>query len=161
MTCGEVMDKVYEIFGEQDVPLLLRLRIMAHLCWCGHCAEEYRKLRILTQTLAQNDFFPAVPLSNIDNIMEQIEEMERLEEAEVNKEHNGVPVSLRGWVIIGFIMLISLSSLVFGTDFMKVVSTQGRSFLLAVSLTIGGVITGYGAMFISSHLKELSDRFLP
>ncbi|MDR2536749.1 MAG: peptidoglycan-binding protein [Treponema sp.] len=157
MTCDEVMDKVYETFGEQDVPLLLRIRIMAHLHWCGHCAEEYRKLKILTQTLTHDDFFPATPLSNTDNIMEKIE---RLEEVKINKEHSVVPISLRRWIIIGFIMLISLSSMVFGMDFMKVVSTQGRSFLLPVSLTIGCVVTGYGAMFIGSHLKELSDRFL-
>ncbi|MDR2418089.1 MAG: peptidoglycan-binding protein [Treponema sp.] len=157
MICDEVRNKVYETFGEQNVPFLLRIRIMTHLCCCGRCAKEYRKLRTLTQTLTQDDFFPAVPLSNIDNIMGEIE---RLEEAEINKEHNVVPVSLRGWVIIGFIMLISLSSLVFGMGFMKVVSTQGRSFLLPVSLTIGCVVTGYGAMFIGSHLKELSDRFL-
>lgn len=157
MTCDEVMEKVYETFGEQEVPLLLRMRIMAHLCCCNRCAEEYRKLRTLTQTLIQDDFFPATPLSNIDNIME---ELERLEEVEINKERSVVPISLWGWVIIGFIMLIFLSSSVFGMDFMKVVSTQGRSFLLPVSLTIGCVVTGYGAMFIGSHLKELSDRFL-
>ncbi|MDR1399867.1 MAG: peptidoglycan-binding protein [Treponema sp.] len=157
MICDEVKDKIYEAFGEQDVPLLLRIRIMAHLCCCGRCAEEYRKLRTLMQTLAQEEFFPATPLSNINTIMEEIE---RLEEVEINKERNVVPVSLRSWVIIGFIMLISLSSLVFGMDFMKVVSAQGRSFLLPVSLTIGCVVTGYGAIFIGSHLKELSDRFL-
>lgn len=152
-----MMDKVYETFGEQDVPLLLRIRIMAHLHWCGHCAEECRKLRTLTQTLTQDDFFPATPLSNIDNIMAEVE---RIEETKINKEYSVVPISLRRWIIIGFIMLISLSSMVFGMDFMKVVSTQGRSFLLPVSLTIGCVVTGYGAMFIGSHLKELSDRFL-
>jgi hypothetical protein len=157
MTCDEVMDKVYETFGEQDVPLLLRIRLMAHLCWCGHCAEEYRKLRTLTQTLSQEDFFPAAPLNRIDDIMEEIE---RLEENEINEEPVAVPVSFRGWVITGFVMLISLSSLVFGMDFMSVASTQGRSFLLPVSITIGCVVTGYGAVFIGSHLKELSDRFL-
>jgi hypothetical protein len=157
MTCDEVMDKIYETFGEQDVPLLLRIRIMAHLCWCGRCLEEYRKLRTLAQTLRQEEFFPAAPLSSIDNIMEEIE---RLEKNEINEEPITVPVSLRGWVITGFVMLISLSSLVFGMDFMNVASAQGRSFLLPVGITIGCVVTSYGAVFIGSHLKELSDRFL-
>jgi hypothetical protein len=44
-------------------------------------------------------------------------------------------------------------------DFIKVADTQGSSFLLPVGITIGAVLTGYGALFIGSHLKELSSRF--
>ena len=33
------------------------------------------------------------------------------------------------------------------------------SFLLPVGITIGVVLTTYGALFIGSHLKELSERF--
>jgi hypothetical protein len=157
MTCGEAMNKVYEALGERELPFPLRIRLTVHLYRCGRCAEEYRKLKTLTQTLAGNEFFPAAPSGNSDNIMEKIE---RLEETKSSTERSVVPLSLRGWVIIGLIMLISLSSLVFGMDFMNIVSTQGRSFLLPVSLTIGCVVTGYGALFIGSHLKELSDRFL-
>jgi hypothetical protein len=33
------------------------------------------------------------------------------------------------------------------------------SYLLPVGITIGIVLTSYGALFIGSHLKELSERF--
>jgi hypothetical protein len=44
-------------------------------------------------------------------------------------------------------------------DFINIADTQGSSFLLPVGITIGAVVTGYGAFFIGSHLKELSSRF--
>jgi hypothetical protein len=44
-------------------------------------------------------------------------------------------------------------------DFEKVAHRQGSSFLIPVGITIGVVVTGYGALFIASHLKELSERF--
>jgi hypothetical protein len=33
------------------------------------------------------------------------------------------------------------------------------SFLLPVGITVGIVLTSYGALFIGGHLKELSERF--
>jgi hypothetical protein len=68
-------------------------------------------------------------------------------------------VSLRSWVITGIIVLVSLTSAFFGIDFIKVAAANGSAFLLPVGLTVGGVTTFYGALFIASHLEELSDRF--
>jgi hypothetical protein len=68
-------------------------------------------------------------------------------------------VSFRSWVIAGLIILVSLSSSFFNLDFVETVASYGSSFLLPVGLTIGIVVTGYGALFIGSHLKELSTRF--
>jgi hypothetical protein len=62
-------------------------------------------------------------------------------------------------VIIGFIILISLSTAFFGMDFIHIAAFAGSSFLLPVGLTFGGILTGYGAIFIGSHLKELSAWF--
>jgi hypothetical protein len=67
--------------------------------------------------------------------------------------------SLRGWVLIGFFVLLSLSSSFFGLNFMEIADAEGLSFLLPVGLTIGMVLTCYGALFIGSHLNELSTRF--
>ena len=67
--------------------------------------------------------------------------------------------SLRIWVITGFFVLLSLSSSFFGVDFVKIANAEGLSFLLPVGLTVGMVLTCYGALFIGSHLKELSARF--
>jgi hypothetical protein len=149
------MDKLYEAGSEEALPLLLRVRITAHLFFCGHCAEAARKLAI-AQRLMSEDFFPPAPAFE-DRIMASIYAEECDEPVSVSDTQ---AVSLRGWVITGFIIVISLAISFFGMDFMKIASTQGQSFLLPVGLTVGFIVTGYGAMFIVSHLKELSDRFL-
>jgi hypothetical protein len=44
-------------------------------------------------------------------------------------------------------------------NFVAIANSEGSSFLLPVGITIGIVLTCYGALFIGSHLKELSSRF--
>jgi hypothetical protein len=76
------------------------------------------------------------------------------EEEELSPE-----VPFGGWVITGLVVLFSLATSFMGMDFISVATAQGSSFLLPLGITIGLVVTGYGALFIGSHLKELSDRF--
>jgi hypothetical protein len=68
-------------------------------------------------------------------------------------------VSFRSWVITGCIVLFSLSTSCIGLEVIKGASFQDSSFLIPLGLTIGFIVTGYGAVFIGSHLEELSDRF--
>jgi hypothetical protein len=58
-------------------------------------------------------------------------------------------VSFRSWVVTGFIVLFSLSSSFFW---------EGAP-PLHIGITVGAVVTAYGAIFIGSHLKELTERF--
>ena len=67
--------------------------------------------------------------------------------------------SFRSWIIIGIIILISLVTSYFGTDFIEAASNQESSFMISLGITIGIMLTGYGAFFIASHLKELSEHF--
>lgn len=67
--------------------------------------------------------------------------------------------SLRGWAVIGFFLLLSLSTSFFGENFGEIAAAEGLSFLLPVGITVGMAVTCYGALFIGSHLKELSTRF--
>ena len=67
--------------------------------------------------------------------------------------------STRGWVIAGLAMLVSLATAFFGLEFNKVALAAGMSFMIPIGITFGIVLTGYGALFIGSHLKELTERF--
>jgi hypothetical protein len=44
-------------------------------------------------------------------------------------------------------------------DFIKIAASEGSSYMLPLGITIGAAVTCYGAVFIGSHLKELSRRF--
>jgi hypothetical protein len=148
------MDAVYEYDGGDLPPLGLRFSMALHILFCGRCASETRLLEAARSCL-QNDFFPDAPGFE-DAVLARID-AEAEEEIPAYEIPGGVPV--RGWAIVGFIALFSLAASFFNEDFSRVAVSQGSSFLLPLGITMGLVITTYGAIFIGSHLKEFSERF--
>lgn len=156
MTCRAIMDEVYESLGGADMPLWRRLRIGLHCLGCPSCGEEISRLEA-ARDLMRTGFFPPSPALE-DPVMSMIRaEFEEELFPEEAEDPAGIP--FRGWVITGFVILASLSLSFFGGDFAKIAAEEGSSFLLPLGLTIGAVITGYGALFIGTHLKELSHHF--
>ena len=147
------MDTVYESEKDTPLPLLTQIQIGLHVLFCSGCAAELRNLRCL-EDLMKSDFFPPSP--DLEELL-----MERLYQETVMEQKTDAPAgfSFRLWVIIGFFMLFSLLSSFFGMDFVEIADSEGLSFLLPVGLTIGMIVTCYGALLIGSHLKELSTRF--
>ncbi|GHV70710.1 hypothetical protein AGMMS49928_19520 [Spirochaetia bacterium] len=153
MNCSALMDKVYESLGEEPLSNWDQVRLTVHLFFCPRCTEEYKNLKAAQNTM-QTGFFPPSPDFE-DALMARILD----EEPELEISDAPAGFSFRSWVVIGLIVLVTLSTAFFGSDFTKIADAQGSSFLLPVGLTIGAVLTGYGAFFIASHLKELSSRF--
>jgi hypothetical protein len=162
MTCRSVMDKIYESAGDKPLSLVTRLEIGVHLFFCPRCSEEAARWEMSLNLMRIG--FPPLGEDLEDSIMERIYAGEgdippvwADSPGEVFDEPGGV--STRGWVITGLIILFSLATAFLGLDFVKIADSAGSSFLLPVGLTVGLVVTGYGALFIGSHLKELSSRF--
>jgi hypothetical protein len=150
------MDMIYD--GDEPIPLKQRFCLALHILVCGHCAARLARYEEAMYELRTSFFPPAPDLSG--SIMERIG---RIYEEDMDAEPVfAIPggVSTRAWVIVGFIILLSLATLFFGSDFTAVALDQGSSFLVPLGLTIGIVLTSYGALFIGSHLEELSERFL-
>jgi hypothetical protein len=160
MNCHEVMDTAYEFEGNEPPSFFTHLRIQLHLLHCSHCAGEFERLEN-ARLLMRESFFPPAPDGLEERIMRSISQGEPMEEPYpgIAFRENGAGVSFRGWVVTGCIILVSLSTSFLGMDFSKVADHWGSSFLLPIGITIGAVISAYGALFIGSHLKELSDRF--
>ena len=115
------------------------------------------KLELCNEIL-KSDFFPSSP-SFEERVMEQIyaEEIQAKHFMETGQEEPG-GFSFRAWVIIGFVLLVS-SILLFGLDLSILASGFDSSFLIPLGITIGIMLTGYGAFFIGSHLNELRTHF--
>ena len=158
LDCNEVMDEIFDFTGEHEISLLQRLRIELHLLFCARCNEEIRKLEIL-KSFSPSVFFPPAP-SMEEKVMEQLSK-EFLSDEEPENLVVELPggFSFRSWVIIGFVILVSLAISFFQTDFIKAAVIQDSSFLIPLGITVGMVLTGYGAFFIASHLKKLSEHF--
>ena len=147
-----MVEKYFDALGDEPLSLLLRARITLHLLFCPRCAGELKRWGE-ARRIMKAGFFPPSPGLE-DAVMERV-----FAEAAEDVGEPSPGVSFPSWVITGFIVLISLSTSFFGMDFIDVAAAQGSSFLIPLGLTVGCVLTGYGALFIGSHLKELSERF--
>ena len=152
VNCQTALDSVYE---DENTPLsaFAYLRATLHLMLCPQCSKELKQLRSVEEIM-KTDFFPTSP-----DFEESV--MGRLLENVQTEEKNQVPtdLSFRRWIITGFFVIFSLSTVFFGANFIEISNAEGSSFLLPIGLTIGMVLTCYCALFIGSHLKELSTRF--
>jgi len=150
MNCSKIMDIFY---NEEPVSFPGQIQIWLHAFFCEECAAKIEKYNT-AKIIMKEDFFPAAP--GLENTI-----MARLAIEEEQEDIIATPggISTRGWVIAGLIIMVSLVTAFFGLDFQNLATESGRSFMLPMGITIGIVLTTYGAFFIGSHLKELTERF--
>jgi len=150
MNCSKIQEIVYE---EDSTSLFNQIQVWLHTLYCQDCAQKAERFEI-TKIIMKEDFFPSSPTLE-DSIMARIAKEEQTE------AHYAIPggISTRGWVIAGVIVMISLITVFFGLDFQNLANEYGTSFILPLGISIGIVLTSYCALFIGSHLKELSERF--
>ena len=161
MNCSKIMDMFYE-YESDSMPFLNQILIAVHAFFCPSCAEEIERYNTAAY-LMKEDFSPELPRLYENNSLSCLEDsiMSKVTEEElpqIQHSAHGVP-STRGWVIAGLILMVSLITAFFGLDFRSLANASGMSFMLPMGITIGIILTIYGALFIGSHLKELSERF--
>jgi len=162
MDCQSVLETVFEAEKLTQLPFTTQLQITVHCLFCPDCATALNDLR-QAEIIMHSDFFPPSPHFG-DALMERIhdERIEHVGNEEIFAQEGSFDparFSLRAWVLTGCFVLLSLTSVFFGMHFTQIVNATGLSFLLPVGITVGVVLTCYGAFFIGSHLDELSARF--
>jgi hypothetical protein len=142
MKCGKAMDSIYEAWGAASPPFYARLGARLHIFFCPRCAAEAALFKSARSLMRES--FPPPPAELEERIMGSVN---------AEEQDAGYPevagVSFRSWVVTGFIVLLSLSSSFFW---------EGAP-PLHIGITVGAILTAYGAIFIGSHLKELTERF--
>jgi hypothetical protein len=154
--CRLMEDRIYEYAGDRYFPLRYRLQLALHILFCPRCAGKLARLEGARELL-RDDFFPQSAAFSLmeDRIMAAVGR-ERVEAADWEAARE---VSFRSWVITGLIILVSLGTVILGMDFATVAASSGSGFLIPLGLTVGMVVTVYGAIFIGTHIKALSRRF--
>jgi len=154
VSCKKYLDIFYE---DDDMNLADQIRVGIHAFFCPECSNEIQKYAS-ARSIMKEDFFISPPEIE-DALMARIAlEISNEEEQSELRIVPGV-ISTRRWVIAGVILMVSLVTAFFGLDFKNLASESGMSFMLPMGITIGIIVTTYGALFIGSHLKELSERF--
>jgi len=171
--CSRILDLFYECSdndsssqaGINFLHIFNQMKIGFHTLFCSECAEKI-ELYNAARLIMKEDFLHSSPDLSSEKSWQYLEEsiMTRIyseeEQTETESSCNAPGVlSTRGWVIAGLILLVSLITAFFGLDFKNLASESGMSFMLPMGITIGIILTTYGAIFIGSHLKELSERF--
>jgi len=152
MDCAKILELVYE---QEDMSLFNRIKVGMHLLICPDCAQEVERFEVCRDILLNDFLFPAPDLE--DSVMTMISDGEEITETCEADIPGGF--SIRGWIIAGIAMFVSLATVFFGMNFNKVALIAGMSFTIPIGITIGIALTSYGALFIGSHLKTLSERF--
>jgi len=165
MSCAKILDLVYE---QEEMSLFNRIRVGLHLLVCPDCAQEVERFEVCRDML-QDDFI--YPSPDFEASVMSMMIAEEAANAAANAAANTAEIaeamnaevtggfSIRGWIIAGIVMLVSLTTVFFGLAFNKVALIAGMAFTIPIGITIGIVLTSYGALFIGSHLKTLSERF--
>ena len=155
MSCSKIMDMVYE---DDCMSLFNQFRVGLHTFFCSACTEEIENYQA-ARTMLKEDFFPH-SLSIEESIMTKVYSEQNIEEEQIETAYSTPGAfSTRGWVIAGIVLIVSFGTAFFGLDFKNLANESGMSFLLPMGITIGIVLTIYGALFIGSHLKEFTERF--
>jgi hypothetical protein len=147
MNCDKVLDILY--YSER-ISLLKRVLINFHVWHCAKCAAHRHVLQIACERMNEDFFPPAHGIAG--QVMTFIHAGETFDDT--FPEHESV--SFRAWVVTGIALLFSLSSAYLGIDYLTPVNTRSVNFMLSLGITVGGIITAFGAIFIGCHIKELS-----
>jgi hypothetical protein len=149
------MDSLYEELGEsgyEGKKIFFRPRRLAHLLFCPSCAAQARKLEI-ADSLMRTGFMPPSP-----DLGAQVMSMLGIEQNS-SLEDSAESIPMRGWVLVGFFLLLSLTSAYFGGDFLKIAALDEISFLVPIGITIGVALIAYSALFVGTHLALLRKKF--
>ncbi|MDR0662774.1 MAG: peptidoglycan-binding protein [Spirochaetaceae bacterium] len=152
MNCNKVLDTLY--YSDSRIPFVKRLLTGFHIWHCPKCAAHWNTLQ-KARACMREDFFPPATSGTADQVMALIRQNE---DALSVPPHEQEALSFRVWVAAGLAILFSLSSAYLGIDYLTPAGTRTINFMLPIGITVGAVITAFGAIFIGSHIKELSKR---
>ena len=144
MECSKVM----EVVLTQDNGAELSATVHEHLRECEQCRTQATLINgaiaALQQTTAKHE----------DTVLTN-----RIMSAIRNDAADLQPVALRGWVVVGAVMLAGLFGLRFSRWMADLRSALGPSVDIATGLVLGLLLTGYLCMLVASNFDRVSRVF--
>ena len=137
--CNRIMDTFLLLDKDEHIPL----NVTAHLLVCRKCRSQ---VRLLTRA----EHLSALPLSietpltdtKLKSIMKKVHAMKRDWQKDESVPN---PISMKGWVISGILMIILMLTF-------ALFSRNNSVLSLAFYLVFAMIITVYSALFIGSNI---------
>ena len=144
--CNKVMDKFLELDKDSRIPLSVSL----HLIFCKKCRTQVR-LCTLAEKASAKPLNTPLPLNN--EMMIKI--MKQIDPTFVVQETNPIkPVSMKGWIIAGIIMICTMLTFGFQTS-----PETSKTLVSFFYLVFAMVISIYCAFFVGSNLDFFVKKF--
>jgi len=142
MNC-EVFEERYDCVPEGES---LSPSLTLHLARCPRCAArvEMRRRAVELYRMPQ----PGEEQDIVDRVMAALPFLPR--------PHREMP--LRNWVVAGLVLASSVVLVPAQGVFSGVIDVYGSQWMLPFVLVFGFSVAIFGALFIKTHMDELSDR---
>jgi hypothetical protein len=152
MNCKEYLDRLDETeesslggLSEGGFPLDEEQRL--HAAACPACAKATGRVQAAITAYRLPDLVSSVDLvPRIRDLIPFLPAPRRV-------------VSMRNWLLAGFLLVLSLGGLPMTGGYRALSSQYGMGFSLPLILVMSGVLTIYIGLFALSHLDELVTRF--
>lgn len=152
MNCTEFLDRLdasdeFPTGGRSRHGLPLDDEQRLHAATCPSCAKVAEKIQAALVTYRLPDLVSSVDLvPRVRDLIPFLPAPRRV-------------VSMRNWLVAGFLLLLSLGGLPLTGGYRALSSQYGMGFSLPLILVLSGALTIYIGLFALSHLDELATRF--
>jgi anti-sigma factor RsiW len=144
MRCDSFLDRWDMLDAGEEPGFFLKL----HLAGCPECRA---RVEALDRTLAA--YRAARPCEKDAAAAEAVEERVMAAVNLMPRPHR--ELRARDWAVAGFAIMLSMAMIPFDRNFSVIKELFGTSYALPLSLVLGLVMAGYGAVFIGTHMDEL------
>ena len=142
MNCAEFLDRLDSADG-----LVLEGDLKFHAATCAGCAKSLEKVQAALIAYQLPELVSSVDL--VPRIRDMIPFLPAPRRV----------VSMRNWLLAGFLLLLSLGGLPLTVGYRSLSNQYGIGFSLPLILVLSATLTLYVGLFALSHLDELATRF--
>ncbi|MFH2113720.1 MAG: hypothetical protein ABIJ86_04350 [Spirochaetota bacterium] len=142
MNCTEFLDRLdtYDVMTMDEEQRL-------HAAACPGCTRAFERVRAAITAYRLPDLVSSVDLvPRVRDLIPFLPAPRRV-------------VSMRHWLLAGFLLLLSLGGLPLMGGYRALSYQYGMGFSLSLILVLSGVLSLYVGLFALSHLDELATRF--
>ncbi len=156
MKCKVAMEQYMALDKDKHVPLLITI----HLLKCKKCRDLVRSMSIAAKLYEKNIYKQDIPdydflLKTMKKVDDIVPELMKKQAEKYKLPHERILT----WVVIGFLMILGLTSIPFTYTGRWASSTFEMRFVLPLALISAIFVSVFAAMFVGRNLDFFIKKF--